>query len=62
MFIGGYYFSDKFHGTGCMCSWCEKIVKGHNEELTTKNLQELEKGEHKTGMDAFYSEEEIVRS
>jgi hypothetical protein len=40
----------------------EELVEGHREELTTEELQELEKEEHKTKMDTFSSgleEEEI---
>jgi hypothetical protein len=33
----------------------EELVEGHREELTTEELQELEKGEHKTRMDALSS-------
>lgn len=40
----------------------EELVEGHREELTTEELQELEKNEHKTRNDALSSgseEEEI---
>lgn len=38
----------------------EELVMGHSEELTTGELQELEKEEHKTNMDAFSSGSEEI--